>query len=133
MSWSAIDENTVDTSIPYRWSNPNDADRSIAVFFYDGHTSRAIAFEKLLRSSPDLLDAFARSVNGKEMINIATDGETYGHHFKFGDLCLAHALTEEGPARGFQISNYGEFLDNHHPTDDVEINNGAKRRRHFME
>jgi len=114
----------IDTSLPYRWANPNDANRSIAVFFYDGQTSRAIAFEKLLSSSRELLDAFARSVNSKEMINIATDGETYGHHFKFGDLCLAHALTEEGPARGFQISNYGEFLDDHRPTIDVEIDNG---------
>ena len=58
------------------------------------------------------------------MINIATDGETYGHHFKFGDLCLAHALTEEVSARRFQIANYGEFLDNHGPSLDVEINNG---------
>ncbi|HEX3086942.1 MAG TPA: DUF3536 domain-containing protein, partial [Pyrinomonadaceae bacterium] len=119
-----FDENTIDTSLPYRWFNPNDANRSIAIFFYDGHTSRAIAFEKLLRSSQELIEAFARSVNGKTMLNLATDGETYGHHFKFGDLCLAHALTEEGPARGFRISNYGEFLDSHAPTADVEINNG---------
>jgi alpha-amylase/alpha-mannosidase (GH57 family) len=123
-SWRAINENTIDTGISYRWSSPDNTGKSIAVFFYDGQTSRAIAFEKLLSSSRVLVDAFARSVNGKEMINIATDGETYGHHFKFGDLCLAHALTEEGPARGFQISNYGEFLDDHHPTIDVEIDNG---------
>jgi alpha-amylase/alpha-mannosidase (GH57 family) len=114
----------IDTSLAYRWSNPNDTNKSIAVFFYDGQTSRAIAFEKLLSSSRQLLDAFARSVNGKDMINIATDGETYGHHFKFGDLCLAHALTQEGPGRGFQITNFGEFLGHHSPTVEVEINNG---------
>jgi alpha-amylase/alpha-mannosidase (GH57 family) len=119
-----VDENTIDTSIAYRWSNQDYSEKSIAVFFYDGRTSRAIAFEKLLSSSEELIDAFARSVNAKDMLNLATDGETYGHHFQFGDLCLAHALTEEGPARGFQISNYGEFLDSHAPTADVEINNG---------
>jgi alpha-amylase/alpha-mannosidase (GH57 family) len=58
------------------------------------------------------------------MINIATDGETYGHHFKFGDLCLAHALTEEAPARGFQVTNYGAYLDHYSPFDEIEINNG---------
>jgi alpha-amylase/alpha-mannosidase (GH57 family) len=114
----------IDTSVAYRWSRPGDSNKSIAVFFYDGHTSRAIAFEKLLSSSRELVSAFARSVNGREMINIATDGETYGHHFKFGDLCLAHALTEEAPSHRFQITNYGEYLEDHPPAFEVEINNG---------
>ncbi|HXI23014.1 MAG TPA: DUF3536 domain-containing protein, partial [Pyrinomonadaceae bacterium] len=55
---------------------------------------------------------------------IATDGETYGHHFKFGDLCLAHALIEEAPARGFTITNFGKFLEQHPPESEIEINNG---------
>src|ERR1043166_8943366 len=122
---SDVDENTIDTSMTYRWSDPSDSNTSLAVFFYDGATSRAIAFEKLLRSSRELLDAFARSVGERGMLNIATDGETYGHHFKFGDLCLAHALTEKASARGFQITNYGEYLEHHQPTVEVEINNGA--------
>ena len=118
------DNTTIDTSVAYRWSSPGDPRRSIAVFFYDGQTSRAIAFEKLLRSSQELVGAFARSVADRPMINIATDGETYGHHFKFGDLCVAHALTEEAPARGFEVTNYGEYLDHHPPVNEVEINNG---------
>ena len=119
-----VDENTIDTSLAYRWFDPRDSSRSIAVFFYDGQMSRAIAFEKLLRSSKELVEAFARSVRERAMLNIATDGETYGHHFKFGDLCLAHALTEEAPAREFQITNYGEYLHTHPPATDVEVNNG---------
>jgi alpha-amylase/alpha-mannosidase (GH57 family) len=119
-----VDENTIDRSVPYRWSHPTDPNRSIAVFFYDGATSRAIAFEKLLKSSHELVDAFARAVGGRPMLNIATDGETYGHHFKFGDLCLAYALTEEAPSRDFQVTNYGEYLDLHAPAAAVEINNG---------
>jgi len=113
-----------DTGVPYRWSHPDDAGRSMAVFFYDGPTSRAIAFEKLLRSSRELVDAFARSIGAGPLLNIATDGETYGHHFKFGDLCLAHALNKEAPARGLQVTNYGEYLDSHQPTFEVELNNG---------
>jgi alpha-amylase/alpha-mannosidase (GH57 family) len=58
------------------------------------------------------------------MVNVATDGETYGHHFKFGDLCLAHALELDAPARGFRLTNYGEFLEKHPPSLEVEINNG---------
>jgi alpha-amylase/alpha-mannosidase (GH57 family) len=59
------------------------------------------------------------------MLNVATDGETYGHHFKFGDLCLAHALTEEAPARGFTVTNYGAYLDQYAPEVEIEINNGT--------
>ena len=122
--WHEVDENIIDTSISYRWSDGAEAAKSIAVCFYDGPTSRAIAFEKLLRSSRELVDGFARAARDREMLNIATDGETYGHHFKFGDLCLAHAVTEAAPARGFQITNYGEYLSLNPPTVEVEINNG---------
>ncbi len=79
----------------------------------------------MLRSSGALVDSFAQAARGNELLNLATDGETYGHHFKFGDLCLAHALTVEAPARGFKITNYGEYLDQHPPQHDVEINNGS--------
>src|SRR5438552_2999724 len=94
---SGANEATLDTSIPYRYFHRDHQNKSIDVFFYDGPMSRAIAFENLLKSSRELVDAFAKSVNGRGMINVATDGETYGHHFKFGDLCLAYALELEAP------------------------------------
>jgi alpha-amylase/alpha-mannosidase (GH57 family) len=78
----------------------------------------------LLKSSRDLVEAFAQAVSGRPMLNVATDGETYGHHFKFGDLCLAHSLTKEAPARGFTITNYGAHLDQSPPELELEINNG---------
>jgi alpha-amylase/alpha-mannosidase (GH57 family) len=124
-TWRDATENTIDTSIAYRYVDPDNPNKSMAVFFYDGRTSRAIAFEQLLKSSRDLVDALAQSAHSRQMLNIATDGETYGHHFKFGDLCLAHALTEEAPARGFTITNYGEYLEQHPPEFEVEINKGA--------
>ena len=124
-SWREVDQNAVDTGIPYRYTHSHDAGQSIAVFLYHGPVSRAIAFEGLLRSSSALVDSFAQAARGHDLLNLATDGETYGHHFKFGDLCLAHALTVEAPARGFKITNYGEYLDQHPPQHEVEINNGA--------
>ncbi len=121
--WGTVDDRTIDTSVAYRYLHPDGSDRSIAVFFYDGPTSRAIAFENLLKSSRELVDRLARSAN-REMVNVATDGETYGHHFKFGDLCLAHVLEMDAPARGFRITNYGEYLEKHPPAFQVEIDNG---------
>jgi alpha-amylase/alpha-mannosidase (GH57 family) len=117
------DLDMLDQSIPYQYSN-RDGDGSIAVFLYDGPTSRAIAFERLLKSSRDLVDAFAQATDHRPMLNVATDGETYGHHFKFGDLCLAHALTQEAPARGFKVTNYGAYLDQYPPETEIEITNG---------
>jgi len=119
--WREVNENTLDTSVPYRYIGDDDPEKSIAVFFYDGPTSRAIAFEKLLSSSGEFVAALAQSADGKQMINIATDGETYGHHFKFGDLCLAHALAEEAPAHGLTITNYGAYLDERPPEFEVEL------------
>jgi alpha-amylase/alpha-mannosidase (GH57 family) len=121
--WRDVDEDSLDPSIPYRYSSP-DGQGSIAVFLYDGPMSRAIAFEHLLKSSSDLVDALARAVNHRPMLNVATDGETYGHHFKFGDLCLAHAVTKEAPARGFKVTNYSAYLDQYAPEVEIEFNNG---------
>ena len=124
-AWQAVNENTLDKSVPYQRLHSNGSNRSIAVFFYDGPTSRAIAFEKLLSSSRIFLDRLALAAGGKKMINVATDGETYGHHFKFGDLCLAHALEEEAAGRSFRVTNYAAYLAEHPPVIQVEINNGT--------
>ena len=123
--WSNVNEKSIDTSVGYRYSHRDDSGRSIAVSFYEGPTSRAIAFENLLKSSSEMVDRFAHLPKGAgDLVNIATDGESYGHHFKFGDICLAHALEEEAPARDFRITNCGEYLDEHPPVFEVEINSG---------
>jgi alpha-amylase/alpha-mannosidase (GH57 family) len=122
--WQDVNEHNIDTSVAYRYSHPDGSGRSMAVFFYDGPTSRAIAFENLLQSSRELVDRFAQTGRDRRLVNVATDGETYGHHFKFGDVCLAHALEIEAPDRSIQITNYGEYLDQHPPVFEVEINNG---------
>jgi alpha-amylase/alpha-mannosidase (GH57 family) len=122
--WRESNETNIDTSVAYRYSHRDGSGRPIAVFFYDGPTSRAVAFESLLRSSRDLVDRFAQSADRRDLVNIATDGETYGHHFKFGDVCLAYALEIEAHGRGFQVTNYGEYLCRHPPAVEVEISSG---------
>jgi len=120
--WQTVTESTIDTSIPYRYFHRDGSGRSLAVFFYDPELARAIAFEQALTSSASLVNRFVlREAEKPGLINIATDGETYGHHHKFGELCLAYALTVDAPARGFAITNYGEYLDRHPPEMEVEI------------
>jgi alpha-amylase/alpha-mannosidase (GH57 family) len=122
--WTKVRPGGIDTTRAYRYTHKNDSSRSIAVFFYHGGLARAIAFEKALISSRALVDRFLEVARTGQLVNVATDGETYGHHFKFGDLCLAHALEIEAKQAGFWITNYGEYLDRYPPEVEVKINLG---------
>lgn len=124
-AWQLVSDGTIRTSIPYRYYHRDGSGRWIAVFFYDQELARATAFERALASSASLVNLLAqRRTETGDMINIATDGETYGHHHKFGELCLAYALAVDAPARGFAITNYGDYLDQHAPQLEVEIDTG---------
>ena len=125
-TWIDVSGGKVDTTRAYRFEHPDSSGRSIAVFFYNGPLARAIAFEKALTSSRGLVDRFVQVAQRGDLVNVATDGETYGHHFKFGDLCLAHALGVEAKEAGFWITNYGEYLDRNPPQLRVEIDNGLQ-------
>ena len=125
--WQDIADGAIDASVAYNYFHRDGSGRSIAVFFYDQELAHAVAFEQALASSSSLVERFAqRSSQTPDLINIATDGETYGHHHKFGELCLAYALEMDAPARGFRITNYGEYLDSHPPEMEVEISNGQE-------
>ncbi len=119
IEWRQIGDRGIDTTRAYRYVD--ETGRSIAIFFYDGPLARAIAFEQALSSSELLVRMFKQATQFGPLVNVATDGETYGHHFKFGDLCLAHALEIEAKEAGFWITNYGQYLDWYPPEFEVEI------------
>jgi alpha-amylase/alpha-mannosidase (GH57 family) len=115
-----------DPSVPYKYFHRDGSGRSIVIFFYDGRISQAIAFGGLLSSSRALVERCVSAARGGRapLVNVATDGESYGHHFRFGELCLAYALEEEAAAHGLRVTNYGEFLDGHPPLWEAEIKAG---------
>ena len=120
----------IDTSIAYRYFHRDGSGRSIAVFFYDQELAHGIAFGNALDSSASLVDrlegAATRNEHAGSLTNVATDGESYGHHHKFGELCLAYALETDAPARGFRVTNYGEYLEQHPPAAEVELSHGCE-------
>ena len=67
------------------------------------------------------LGAFAEGRNHPQLVNIATDGETYGHHHRYGDMALAYALDFVNEQKLARIANYGQFLAENPPTHEVEI------------
>ena len=113
--WQDVAGGGIDPRRPYRVDLPSG--RSIAVFFYDGPISRAVAFEQLLERGELLVDRLlARCDTGApedQLVHIATDGETYGHHHRFGDMALAYALHHLETLPGVRLTNYGEYLAAH--------------------
>jgi alpha-amylase/alpha-mannosidase (GH57 family) len=129
--WLDVTGGKIDTTIPYGFLHRDGSGRSIAVFFYDQGLAHGIAFGQSLASSAVLVDRLAGAVTRDDrhagsLVSVATDGESYGHHHKFGDLCLAYALEIDAPARGFIVTNYGEYLDQNPPAAEVEINHGIE-------
>ncbi|HEY0590878.1 MAG TPA: DUF3536 domain-containing protein, partial [Thermoanaerobaculia bacterium] len=112
----------IDPRKPYFCRLPSG--RTIAMFFYDSDRSRAVAFEGLLNSgeafSERLMGGFHGDA-GPQLVNIATDGESYGHHHRYGEMALAFAV-DTIEARGHaRMTNYAEFLSMHPPQEEVEI------------
>ncbi|HUN88027.1 MAG TPA: DUF3536 domain-containing protein [Terriglobales bacterium] len=120
--WRNVEGSRIDPKTPYICPLPSG--KRINVFFYDGPISRAVAFEHLLNSG----EAFANRLIGgfterryPQLMHIATDGETYGHHHRYGDMALAYALSYIESNQLAIITNYGEYLAKHPPTHEVEI------------
>lgn len=99
--------------------------RTLALFFYDGPVARAVAFEGLLNRGEDLVARLLSTLPPRnqhaQLVHIATDGETYGHHHKYGEMALAYALDQIEGRDDIALTNYGEFLARHPPTHEVLI------------
>jgi len=123
MLWRDVSVAKVDPRVPYRCYLPSG--RQIAIFFYDGTISMGVAFEGLLNNGEHfarrLTDNFSVTSPNAQLVHIATDGETYGHHHKFGDMALAYCLHYIESNQLAQLTNYGEFLQKFPPTQEVEI------------
>jgi len=120
--WIDTPDATVDTTHPYlvRFASGN----SIAVFFYNGPVSRAIAFEGLLDSGDSFvarLKAGFKDGAQPQLVHVATDGESYGHHHKYGEMALAYALRLLEQDKTVKLTNYAAFLEQFPPEFECEI------------
>ncbi|MFP5309845.1 MAG: DUF3536 domain-containing protein [Actinomycetes bacterium] len=120
--WVDVSGGRVDATRPYRVALPSGAE--IAVFFYDGPISRGVAFEGLLdsgdRFAARVLDGFTDRA-GPQLAHIATDGESYGHHHRHGEMALAAALHALEDRDDVVLTNYPQFLAAHPPTAEARI------------
>lgn len=121
--WNDIKDAGIDPARAYLCRLPSG--RSVSLFFYDGPISSAVAFEDSLKRGEDfvnrLLSGFSDIRQWPQLLHIATDGETYGHHQKFGDMALSYALSHIESNGLARLTNYGEYLEKYPPTHEVEI------------
>ena len=122
-NWRDVNGGQIDPTRPYMIRLPSG--KKLTVFFYDGPVSRAVAFEGLLVSGEKfasrVMSAFDDSRQWDQLVNIATDGESYGHHHKQGEMALAYALQYIEQHQLAKLTNYAEYLEKHPPTHEVQI------------
>lgn len=122
-SWSDVSGGRIDPTTTYELRLASG--RKINLFFYDGPISQAVAFERLLSKGEYLpqrmTGAFSEERTHPQLVHIATDGETYGHHQRFGDMALAYALEYIKSQDLARITNYGEFLEKNPPAFEVRV------------
>jgi alpha-amylase/alpha-mannosidase (GH57 family) len=122
-AWQDVSGDRVDPSRAYLVQLPSK--RTINVFFYDGPISQAVAFEGVLnngqRFADRLTSGFSDARTWPQLVHIATDGESYGHHHRFGEMALSYTLHHIETNKLAELTNYGQFLERHPPDHFAEI------------
>ncbi len=132
--WTGVEHGEINTAQAYRWfdrkaSGEVNGRRAIDIFFYHGDLSRGVGFEHLVRDAGNFahrIDA-SFSTNGTgapQLVSIATDGESYGHHERFGERGLAYLFHLEVPRREIRVTNYAEYLEENPPAWEVQLKEG---------
>jgi alpha-amylase/alpha-mannosidase (GH57 family) len=126
--WIKTDERPIDTKRPYSYLLPSG--KSIVLFFYDGAISQGVAFDGLLNDGKKFADRLLHSFDEKaddeaQLVHIATDGETYGHHHKHGEMALAFCVDHIEQDRQTKLTNYAEFLSKYTPKYEAQIHENS--------
>ena len=123
--WQDVSWGNIDHARSYRYYIKSAPGKFIDLFFYDGAISRSVAFDELLKDGNKFIKRLKEGISDcrdyPQLINIATDGESYGHHTKFGDMALSYVLKIRAKDEGFKITNYAEYLDKYRSNCEVDI------------
>jgi alpha-amylase/alpha-mannosidase (GH57 family) len=121
--WQDVSGGRIDPSMVYLCCLPSG--RSINIFVYDGLISQAVAFGDLLNNGESFANKLLGAVNHHrdrpQIVHIATDGETYGHYRRQGNIALASCLGSIDSSDSAVLTNYGQYLQKHPPTHMIAI------------
>ena len=127
--WHEVGGGQIDPTRPYRCFLPGSGSggerKFIDIFFYDGPISRDMGFNDVLSDSQHLAGRLGLAIHGdnrpSQLISVATDGETFGHHKGGTEKCLAYSFIREFPRRGWTVTNFAHYLSINPPTWEVEL------------
>ncbi|HEY9648865.1 MAG TPA: DUF3536 domain-containing protein, partial [Chroococcidiopsis sp.] len=121
--WTEVGGGQIDPTMPYRCFLADG--RSIDIFFYDGPISRDMGFNDVLASSQHFAGRIGQAVRGdhrpSQLLSVATDGETFGHHRHGAEKALAYAFAVEFPQRQWTVTNFAHYLSLKQPQWEVEL------------
>lgn len=121
--WNNVTEDNLDTSMPYLCNLPSG--KSINLFFYEGKVAHDVAYGGLLHSGENFAKRLTESLkdngNSSRLINIATDGESFGHHHHHGDMALAYCLHHIRVNNLAKVTIYAEYLEKFPSTHEIQI------------
>ncbi len=121
--WIDVKSDNLDITMPYLCNLPSG--KSISLFFYDGKVANDVAYGGLLHNgkgfADTLIDRFNKNKNEAQLMHIATDGESFGHHHRYGDMALAYCLHYIKTNNLAKITIYSEFLEKFPPAYEVQI------------
>ncbi|MGL5794235.1 MAG: DUF3536 domain-containing protein [Waterburya sp.] len=121
--WHEVGGSQIDPTRPYRCFV--DSERYIDIFFYDGPISRDMGFNDVLNTVDNFASRLGQAIKGdrrtSQLINVATDGETFGHHKGGTEKCIAYALGEQFAQYGWTVTNYAHYLSICPPTWEVAL------------
>lgn len=125
-NWEDVSWGNIDPGRAYRYFLKDGTDRYIDLFFYDGSISKSVAFEELLRNGDKFMNRLRDGISegrnyDEQLVNISTDGESYGHHTMLGNMALSYALKNKIRETNFILTNYSEYLANHPPEYEIEV------------
>ena len=124
-NWQDVSWGNIDPARAYRYYIKSDKSKYIDLFFYDGSISKSVAFDELLKDGNKFISRLKEGISNQrdynQLVNIATDGESYGHHTKFGDMALSYVLKIRAKDEGFIITNYANYLEQEPPKYEVDI------------
>ncbi|MBW4654848.1 MAG: DUF3536 domain-containing protein [Kaiparowitsia implicata GSE-PSE-MK54-09C] len=122
-AWLEVGGSQIDPIQPYRCFLPEGD--YIDIFFYDGPISRDMGFGEVLSSSHQFAARLGQAVRGdrrpSQLVSVATDGETFGHHKGGTEKALAYAFVQEFPQRGWTVTNFAHYLSINPPTWEVVL------------
>jgi hypothetical protein len=131
-AWNDVSNNSIDSRRPYRIFPVAEDGTPIEkgyldVFFYDGPLSHGVGFEHLLTNSSRFGDRISQSFDHNnledQLVTVCTDGESYGHHEAFGDMCAAFLFRDIAPNVNMVPVNYAWYLSKHPPQHEVRLKN----------